>query len=51
MTKKTDLYKTLPASKKKQYNDRYNKLIHATYILGTLSGELLTKAIIISSRE
>lgn len=51
LTKKTDMFKTLPASKKKQFNDRYNKLIHAAYILGTLSGELLMKAMYASDKE
>ena len=51
MTKKSDMYKALPASKKKQFNDRYNKLIHASYILGTVSGELLMKAMYASDKK
>lgn len=51
MTKKSELYKLLSADKKKQFNDRYNKLIHAAYILGTVSGELLMKAMYASDKK
>ena len=51
MTKQTDMFKALPASKKKQFNDRYNKLIHAAYILGTVSGELIMKAMYASDNK
>lgn len=51
LTKQTDMFKALSASKKKMFNDRYSKLIHASYILGTLSGELLMKAMYASQKE
>jgi len=51
ITKSSDMYKALPAAKKKQFNDRYTKLIHAVYILGTVSGELLMKAMYASEKE
>lgn len=51
MTKKSDMYKALSSVKKKQFNDRHSKLIHASYILGTLSGELLMKAIYANNKE
>jgi hypothetical protein len=50
LTKQTDIFKALSATKKKQFNDRYNKLIHAAYILGTVSGELLMKAMYASDK-
>jgi hypothetical protein len=50
ITKKSDMYKALSAARKKQFNDRYSKLIHATYILGTISGELLMKAMYASEK-
>lgn len=51
MTKKMPVYKSLTPEYKKQFNDRYNKLIHASYILGTISGELLMKAMYASDKE
>ncbi len=51
MTKKSTMYKLLNTEQKKNFNDRYNKLIHASYILEKLSGELLTKAMIANDKE
>lgn len=51
ITKKSPMFKMFDAKQKKQYNDRYNKLIHAAYILGALSGELLMKAMYASDKK
>jgi hypothetical protein len=51
MTKKSPMFKMFDSKQKKMYNDRYDKLIHASYILGTISGELLMKAMYASDRK
>lgn len=51
MTKKSPMFKMFDGKQKKMFNDRYDKLIHASYILGTLSGELLMKAMYASDKE
>jgi len=51
MTKGSDIYKALSADKKKQFNDRYDKLIHASYIIQKLSGELLQKAMYAADKK
>lgn len=51
MTKKSPMFKMFDTKQKKMFNDRYDKLIHAAYILEKLSGELLTKAIIANDKK
>jgi len=51
MTKSSQMYKMLDTKQKKMFNDRYNKLIHASYILEKISGELLTKAMIVNDKK
>jgi len=51
LTKTSPMYKMLTAADKKMFNDRYNKLIHAAYILGTVSGDLLMKAMYASDKK
>jgi hypothetical protein len=51
MTKQGPMWKVLKAKDKKMFNDRYDKLIHASYILEKLAGELLYKAMIASDRK
>lgn len=51
MTKKSPMFKMFDTKQKKMFNDRYDKLIHAAYILEKLSGELLTKAMMANNKE
>lgn len=51
MTKKSPMFKMFDTKQKKMFNDRYDKLIHAAYILEKLSGELLQKAMIASDKK
>jgi hypothetical protein len=51
MTKKSPMFKMFDTKQKKMFNDRYDKLIHAAYILEKLSGELLTKAMIANDKK
>lgn len=51
ITKKSQMFKLFDTKQKKMFNDRYNKLIHASYILEKLSGELLHEAMLAATIE
>jgi len=51
MIKASPIRKMMKPDEKKEADSKYNKLIHAAYILEKLSGELLTKAMIANDKK
>lgn len=51
MTKAHPIYKMMKPNKRKEFNSKYDKLIHASYIIEKLSGKLLENAIIAINKK
>jgi hypothetical protein len=51
MIKASPIRKMMKPDEKKEADSKYNKLIHASYIIGEISGKLLTKAMIANDKK
>jgi len=45
------IYKMMKPDKRKEFNSKYDKLIHASYIIEKLSGKLLENAMIAINKK